>query len=171
MSFPKDDEYSIHQGSGCVNLDYFYIHQFVQNEEVVLKEQASEFSTFNLNRKHILAGSLTGTIYQITTTDKADKEGDELLAYFKADEHGDFKFYKKPADPDIPFVPSKTTLDLAEGEVKLAWDFSKKPEGKHICKGPQGCQCDGDWDKEICTMRIRIVMNYEYNAEAGKKET
>lgn len=80
--FPKDDANSIQQGSGTADLNFWYSHQFVQNEEVKAEISFTENRRYQLGHKHLLEGTLVGSVYannQCVQTFVVNSEGEAKL--------------------------------------------------------------------------------------------
>jgi hypothetical protein len=106
--FPGDDANSLMQkADGTANLDIFYSHQFVQNERLV-DAGGDTTSTFTLERGPILAGTITGTIY----------DGATAVYTFNFSAGGAFN--KTEIGSPSPTV-SAGSIDLTSGELTLTW--------------------------------------------------
>lgn len=107
--FPGDDANSLMQkADGTANLDIFYSHQFVQNERLV-DAGGDTTSTFTLERGPILAGTITGTIY----------DGATAVYTFNFSAGGAFN--KTEIASPSPAVTGGS-IDLTSGELTLTWD-------------------------------------------------
>jgi len=107
--FPGDDANSLMQkADGTANLDIFYSHQFVQNERLV-DAGGDTTSTFTLERGPILAGTITGTIY----------DGATAVYTFNFSAGGAFN--KTEIGSPSPVV-TNGSIDLTSGELTLTWD-------------------------------------------------
>ena len=106
--FPGDDANSLMQkADGTANLDIFYSHQFVQNERLV-DAGGDTTSAFTLERGPILAGTITGTIY----------DGATAVYTFNFSAGGAFN-KTEIGSPD-PTVDAGS-IDLTSGELTLTW--------------------------------------------------
>ena len=107
--FPGDDANSLMQkADGTANLDIFYSHQFVQNERLV-DAGGDTTSNFTLERGPILAGTITGTIY----------DGATAVYTFNFSAGGTFN--KTEIGSPSPAV-SAGSIDLTTGALTLTWD-------------------------------------------------
>jgi len=116
--FPGDDANSLMQrADGTANLDIFYSHQFVQNENHT-DAGGDVTSTFTLERTPILAGTVTGTIYD-------DSVG--AIQTFNISASGVFNL----VDIGTP-SPKATagTIGLTNGVITLTWNSD--PGANHI---------------------------------------
>lgn len=109
--FPGDDVNSLMQkADGTANLDIFYSHQFVQNETQT-DAGGDVTSNFTLEHTPILAGTMTGTIY----------DGATAIQTFSVSSSGSFTF----ADAVSPAAATKVTagaITLSNGELVLTWN-------------------------------------------------
>jgi len=107
--FPGDDANSLMQkADGTANLDIFYSHQFVQNERLV-DAGGDTTSNFTLERGPILAGTITGTIY----------DGATAVYTFNFSAGGAFN--KTEIGSPSPAVTGGS-IDLTSGALTLTWD-------------------------------------------------
>ncbi len=107
--FPGDDANSLMQkADGTANLDIFYSHQFVQNERLV-DAGGDTTSNFTLERGPILAGTITGTIY----------DGATAVYTFNFSAGGTFN--KTEIGSPSPVV-TNGSIDLTTGALTLTWD-------------------------------------------------
>jgi hypothetical protein len=110
--FPGDDVNSLQQlASGDANLDIFYSSQFVQNETTTTDAGADLTSVYApLEHTPILAGTMTGTIFDGTTA----------VSTFAVDENGAFTM-TTIGTPDYTPVAAGSSVDLTTGEVVVVW--------------------------------------------------
>ena len=106
--FPNDDANSLQQlASGDANLSVYYSHQFVENE-TQSDAGGDTASAFVLEHTPVLAGTMTGTIY----------DGATAVQTFVVDQSGSFTF----TDIGTPSPKvSAGSLDLTTGEIDLTW--------------------------------------------------
>lgn len=107
--FPTDDALSLQQlASGDANLDIFYSHQFVANETQTNAGGNGGIEVYNFEHTPILAGTMTGNIFDGTT----------LVYTFVVSQTGVFTFTAVGA-------PSPTVtagvLNLVTGTMTLTW--------------------------------------------------
>jgi hypothetical protein len=109
--FPADDANSLMQtADGTANLDIFYTHQFVQNESTTTDAGTSTTSVYApLEHTPILAGTVTGTIYQ----------GAVAVQTFVLSSSGSFTFTNVGAP--ATYVTAGN-LNLNTGEMTLTWN-------------------------------------------------
>jgi len=107
--FPSDDAASMQQlASGDGNLETFYSHQFVQNETSSTEAAGVNVTYDALEHTPILAGTMTGTVY----------DGGTAVQTFVVDESGNFTF----TDIGTPATSvSSATLDLVTGVIAATW--------------------------------------------------
>ena len=106
--FPGDDANSLMQkADGTANLDIFYSHQFVQNETQT-DAGGDTTSSFTLERTPILAGTMTGTIYDGTTA----------VQTFSVSSSGTFTF---TAIGSPTYSASAGSINLTSGVLTLTW--------------------------------------------------
>ena len=119
--FPKDDEYS--KVAGCcgdfpcncsTNLDIFYPHQFVRNEEVANAKNGI-VCRHKLEHTPVLKNCTVGTVYydQIPLCIFHDKEGVLVFKELKAKE--------QHPDKDFPSLVSGS-IAFEDGVISLTWD-------------------------------------------------
>jgi len=107
--FPGDDANSLMQkADGTANLDIFYSHQFVQNETRT-DAGGDTTSSFTLEHTPILAGTITGTIY----------DGASAIKTFSVSSSGTFTFANVSGTPS-PDV-SAGSINLTTGVLTLTW--------------------------------------------------
>lgn len=158
--FPSDDATSLQQlASGDGNLEIFYTHQFVQNETSSTDAGGDTTSTFApLEHTPILAGTLTGTVYDGTTA----------IQTFVVSEAGTFTFANVGSAPS----PAATagSIDLVTGEMTLTWDAD--PGENHVVVSYEyNMECNQDLpevnlvveSEEIAakTRKLKAVWSYE----------
>jgi len=155
--FPGDDANSLQQlASGDANLSVFYSHQFVQNET---QEDAGGDTTSTVTVEHtpVLAGTMTGTVYDGTTA----------VQTFAVAQNGSFTFV------DIGTPTNKATagsLDLTTGEVELTWN-NDPGANKVVVSYEYNMECNQDLpeinlvveSEEIAakTRKLKAVWSYE----------
>lgn len=108
--FPSDDAASMQQlASGDGNLETFYSHQFVQNETSSTEAAGVNVTYDALEHTPILAGTMTGTVYDAGTA----------VQTFVVDESGNFTF----TDIGTPATSvASATLDLVTGVIAAVWN-------------------------------------------------
>lgn len=157
--FPSDDATSLQQlASGDANLDIYYTHQFVQNETSSTDAGGDVTSVYApLEHTPVLAGTLTGTVYDGTTA----------VQTFVVSEAGTFTF----TDIGAPATKATAgTLDEVTGEVTLTW--SGDPGANHIVTSYEyNMECNQDLpevnlvveSEEIVakTRKLKAVWSYE----------
>jgi hypothetical protein len=117
--FPGDDVNSLQQfASGDANLDIYYSSQFIQNETSSTDAGGDTTSVFSpLEHTPVLAGTVTGTIYDGTTA----------IQTFTVAQSGTFTF--SSIGSPSPTVTAGT-LNVTTGEMTLTW--SADPGANHI---------------------------------------
>lgn len=107
--FPTDDANSLQQlASGDANLSVYYSHQFVENETQT-DAGGDVTSVFTLEHTPVLAGTMTGTVYNgATVTDT-----------FVVSQSGVFTF--TTVDHGSQYATAGN-LDLTSGELTLTWN-------------------------------------------------
>jgi len=158
--FPSDDATSLQQlASGDANLEIFYTHQFVQNETTSTDAGGDVTSTFApLEHTPILAGTLTGTIY----------DGTVAVQTFVVNEAGTFTLANVGSAPS-PAVTGGS-IDLVTGEMTLTWDAD--PGANHaVVSYEYNMECNQDLpevnlvveSEEIAakTRKLKAVWSYE----------
>ena len=158
--YPSDDSTSLQQlASGDGNLDIYYTSQFVQNETSSTDAGGDTVSTFAaLEHTPVIAGTVTGTIYDGTTA----------IQTFVVAEAGTFTFTNVGAAP-TPSVTSGS-VDLVTGEVTLTW--SGDPGANHFVTSYEyNMECNQDLpevnlvieSEEIAakTRKLKAVWSYE----------
>jgi len=110
--YPDDDVNTLQQlASGDANLDIYYSHQFIQNETSSQDDGLDMVSVYApLEHTPILAGSMTGTVFDGTTA----------VATFGVGENGAFTF-TTIGSPDYTPVATGSSMDLTTGEVVVQW--------------------------------------------------
>lgn len=155
--FPGDDANSLMQkADGTANLDIFYSHQFVQNERLA-DAGGDTTSTFTLERGPILAGTITGTIY----------DGATAVYTFNFSAGGTFN--KTDIGTPSPTV-SAGSIDLTSGELTLTW--SADPGANSVVMSYESnLECNQDLpeinlvveseDITAKTRKLKAVWSYE----------
>lgn len=157
--FPGDDANSLMQrADGTANLDIFYSHQFVQNESQT-DAGGDVTSTFSLERTPILAGTVTGTIYD-------DSVG--AIQTFNISASGVFNL----VDIGSPAAVRATvgTIGLTNGVITLTWNSD--PGANHIVASYESnLECNQDLpeinlvveseDITAKTRKLKAVWSYE----------
>lgn len=107
--FPVDDEFSLQQGSPCEgNLDIYYAHQYVEDEEPVWEQwdQHEDYEVSKLTKTNILVGSVTinyeGEYYNDDSRGYITKGGKTLAMI----NHKSGKMSRKKTDDSTEFVVS-----------------------------------------------------------------
>lgn len=110
--FPADDANSLMQlADGTANLDIFYSSQFVQNEVSNVDAGAGTTVTFDpVEHTPILAGTVTGTVYDGTTA----------IQTFVVSSAGSFTF--TPIGALAATHVTAGSIDLGSGEITLTWN-------------------------------------------------
>jgi hypothetical protein len=155
--FPGDDANSLQQlASGDANLSVYYSHQLVENET---QENAGGGTSVVHSLEHtpILAGTMTGTIY----------DGTVAVQNFVVDQNGSFTF------TDIGTPNPKVTsgsVDLTLGEVSLTWG-ADPGANKVVVSYEYNMECNQDLpevnlvveSEEIAakTRKLKAVWSYE----------
>ncbi len=107
--FPTDDEYSLQEivgGTAPKDLNIFYAHQFVQDEEIVNEQTGSECH-YRLGNKKVVPMTVVGTVYHL----------DNKVQSFLPLTEGTFGFTSYPySGPKV--VSAKMNGDL----LTLTWD-------------------------------------------------
>jgi hypothetical protein len=155
--FPADDVNSLQQlASGDANLSVYYSHQFVENETQV-DAGGDTTSTYVVEHTPVLAGTVTGTVY----------DGATAVQTFVVSESGSFVF------TDIGAPSPKVTggsVDLTTGEFNLEWD-ADPGENKIVLSYEYNMECNQDLpevnlvveSEEIAakTRKLKAVWSYE----------
>jgi len=155
--FPGDDANSLMQkADGTANLDIFYSHQFVQNERLV-DAGGDTTSNFTLERGPILAGTITGTIY----------DGATAVYTFNFSAGGTFN--KTEIGSPSPTVTTGT-IDLTSGELTLTW-ASDPGANSVVMSYESNLECNQDLpeinlvveseDITAKTRKLKAVWSYE----------
>jgi hypothetical protein len=157
--FPTDDVNSLQQlADGTANLDVYYSSQFVQNETTSTDGGDDTTSTFSpLEHTPILAGTITGTVYDGTTA----------IQTFVVSTSGTFTF------TDIGSPSPKATagsIDLTTGEFTLTWN-SAPGDNYCVLSYEYNLECNQDLpeinlvieSEEIAakTRKLKAVWSYE----------
>ncbi len=155
--FPGDDANSLMQkADGTANLDIFYSHQFVQNETQT-DAGGDVTSTFTLEHTPILAGTMTGTVY----------DGATAVYTFVVSASGTFTF--TAIGSPSPTV-SAGSIDLTSGELTLTW--SGDPSANSVVVSYEAnLECNQDLpeinlvveseDITAKTRKLKAVWSYE----------
>ena len=158
--FPSDDANSLQQlADGTANLDIFYSSQFVQNEVSSTDDGADATSTFNpLEHTPVLAGTITGTIYDGTTA----------IQTFSVNSSGTFVF--SDIGTPSPKVNAASVVTTT-GEITMTWTGGN-PGANHIVLSYEyNMECNQDLpevnlvieSEEIAakTRKLKAVWSYE----------
>lgn len=163
--YPSDDAVSLQQlASGDGNLDIFYTHQFIQNEVSTTNPGGSNnwVSTYGqLEHTPVLAGTLTGTVY----------DGSTAIQTFVVASNGTFTF-TDIGTPAIKAQASGSSVDLNTGEVTLQWNNGGDPGANHVVVSYEyNMECNADLpevnlvieSEEIAakTRKLKAVWSYE----------
>lgn len=161
--YPSDDAASLQQlASGDGNLDIYYTHQFIQNEVSSTHPGGSSVSATYAPLEHtpVLAGTLTGTVYDGTTA----------IQTFVVSSSGTFTF------TDIGTVTVKaqssgSSVDLTTGEVVLKWTGGDPGDNHFVTSYEYNLECNQDLpevnlvveSEEIAakTRKLKAVWSYE----------
>lgn len=159
--YPSDDSTSLQQlASGDGNLEIFYTHQFIQNETSTTDVGGDTSSIFApLEHTPVLAGTMTGTVYDGTTA----------IQTFVVAASGTFTF-TDIGSPSPKAQASGSSLDLVTGELVLAW--TADPGANHIVVSYEyNMECNQDLpevnlvveSEEIAakTRKLKAVWSYE----------
>lgn len=157
--FPGDDANSLMQtADGTANLDIFYTHQFVQNETTTTDAGTSTSSSYApLEHTPILAGTVTGTIYDGTTA----------VQTFVVSSSGTFTFTSIGAPTT---TVTAATLNLNTGEMTFTWSGAPGPNNA-VVSYEYNMECQQDLpeinlvieSEEIAakTRKLKAVWSYE----------
>jgi hypothetical protein len=157
--YPGDDTSSMMQlADGTPNLDIFYTHQFVQNETTSTDVGGDTSATYQpLEKTPILAGTMTGTIYDGTTA----------VQTFTVSSAGTFTF-STIGSPSI--TVSSGTLNLTTGELTFTWSADPGPNHA-VVSYEYNMECQQDLpeinlvieSEEIAakTRKLKAVWSYE----------
>lgn len=108
--FPTDDSLSLQQlADGTANLDIFFSHQFV-SQETQTNAGGGTSLTYGLEKTPVLAGTITGSIY----------DGSTLIQTFVISQAGVFTFTTVGVPPGG--VATAGSIDLVTGVITLTWD-------------------------------------------------
>jgi len=155
--FPTDDANSLQQlASGDANLSVYYSHQFVENE-TQSDAGGDTTSSFVLEHTPVLAGTMTGTIY----------DGATAVQTFVVAQSGSFTF----TDIGTPSPKvSAGSLDLTTGELDLTWG-SDPGANSVVVSYEYNMECNQDLpevnlvveSEEIAakTRKLKAVWSYE----------
>lgn len=157
--FPGDDQNSLMQDvAGNALLNRWYTHQYVENETTTTDDGADTSATYGvLEKTPILAGTVTGTIY----------DGSTAVQTFIVASSGTFTF------TDIGSPTYKVTagsLNLNTGELNFTWNTA--PGANHaVISYEYNMECQGDLpeinlvieSEEIAakTRKLKAVWSYE----------
>lgn len=157
--YPSDDTTSLQQlASGDGNLDIYYTHQFVQNETSSTDAGGHTTSTYApLEHTPILAGTMTGTVYNASTA----------VQTFVVAESGTFTF-TNIGSPTA--YCTSGTLDLVTGELTLTWNTTNSANYA-VVSYEYNMECNADLpevnlvveSEEIAakTRKLKAVWSYE----------
>lgn len=159
QGFPGDDANSLMQrADGTANLDIFYSSQFVQNETTNTDAGAGTAVTYDpLEHTPVLAGTVTGTVYDGTTA----------VQTFVVSASGTFTFN---AIGSPAAFATGGSIDLTTGEVSLTWNSA--PGDNHVVLSYEyNMECNQDLpeinlvveSEEIAakTRKLKAVWSYE----------
>jgi len=160
--FPGDDANSLQQlASGDGNLDIFYSHQFIQNETSSTDAGGDTLSVFSpLEHTPVLAGTITGTIYDGTTA----------VYTFTVSESGNSTVVAIGSPAVTITGGNPVTVNLTTGEVTVTWDAD--PGANHVVMSYEyNMECNQDLpeinlvieSEEIAakTRKLKAVWSYE----------
>jgi len=160
--FPGDDANSLQQlASGDGNLDIFYSHQFIQNETSSTDAGGDTLSVFSpLEHTPVLAGTITGTIYDGTTA----------VYTFTVSENGNSTVVAIGSPAVTITGGNPVTVNLTTGEVTVTWDAD--PGANHVVMSYEyNMECNQDLpeinlvieSEEIAakTRKLKAVWSYE----------
>lgn len=160
--YPNDDSTSLQQlASGDGNLDIYYTHQFVQNETTSTDAGGDTQSVYApLEHTPILAGTITGTLYNSTTA----------VQTFVVGENGTFTF-TDIGTPSVKGQASGSSVDLTTGEVVIAWTGGNASSNYAIISYEYNMECNQDLpevnlvveSEEIAakTRKLKAMWSYE----------
>ncbi len=163
--FPSDEAVSLQQlASGDANLDIYYTSQFIQNETSSTNPGGANnwTSTYApLEHTPVLAGTLTGTVYDGTTA----------IQTFVVSSSGTFTF-TDIGTPTIKAQASGSSVDLNTGEVVLQWNSGGDPgENSIVVSYEYNMECNQDLpevnlvveseDIVAKTRKLKAVWSYE----------
>jgi hypothetical protein len=157
--FPADDVNSLQQlADGTANLDIWYSHQFVQNETSSTDNGVVTTSVYApFEHTPVLAGTVTGTVYQGTTA----------VQTFVVSSAGTFNFTSIGSPATFATAGS---LNLTTGEMTLTWNAA--PGANHaVMSYEYNMECQQDLpeinlvveSEEIAakTRKLKAVWSYE----------
>lgn len=163
--YPSDDAASMQQlASGDGNLDIYYTSQFIQNETSSTNAGGSNnlVATYApLEHTPVLAGTVTGTVYDGTTA----------IQTFVVSSAGTFAF-TDIGSPTIKAISAGSSIDLVTGEVTLQWNAGGDPGDNHMVLNYEyNMECNQDLpevnlvieSEEIVakTRKLKAVWSYE----------
>jgi hypothetical protein len=161
--YPSDDAASLQQlASGDGNLDIYYAHQFVQNEASSTHPGGSSVSAAYAPLEHtpVLAGTLTGTVY----------DGSTAIQTFVVSSSGTFTF-TDIGTPTVKAQSSGSSVDLTTGEVVLKWTGGDPGDNHFVTSYEYNLECNQDLpevnlvieSEEIAakTRKLKAVWSYE----------
>jgi hypothetical protein len=161
--YPTDDAVSLQQlASGDGNLDIYYTHQFIQNETSSTHPGGSSIAAIYAPLEHtpVLAGTLTGTVY----------DGSTAIQTFVVSSSGTFTF------TDIGTVTVKaqasgSSVDLNTGEITLQWTGGDPGDNHFVTSYEYNMECNSDLpevnlvveNEEIVakTRKLKAVWSFE----------
>lgn len=157
--YPGDDANSLMQlASGDGNLDIFYTSQFIQNETTSTDVGGDTVAVYApMEHTPILAGTMTGTVFQGTTA----------IQTFVVAESGTFSFTSIGAPAQ---TATSGTLDLTTGEFTMT--YTSDPSATHLVVSYEyNMECNQDLpevnlvieSEEIAakTRKLKAVWSYE----------
>jgi len=156
--FPGDDANSLMQrADGTANLSIFYSHQFVQNESQEVAQGTT--STFNLEHTPVLAGTVTGTIY------------DNNVAVYTFTVASDGSLVLSAIGSPSPTVQTSSELVYSSGVLTLNWSGTTDGAVKVVVSYEYNMECNQDLpevnlvieSQEIAavTRKLKAVWSYE----------
>lgn len=157
--FPTDDVNSLQQlADGTANLSVYYSSQFVENETTNTDPGAILVSAYApLEHTPVLAGTLTGTVY----------DGSTAVQTFTVDTSGTFTF---TALGGFGTLATSGTLNLVTGEVTVTWNNAPGPN--HLVVNYEyNMECNQDLPEvnmaiedeaiQAKTRKLKAVWSYE----------
>lgn len=161
--YPSDDAASMQQrASGDGNLSIYYTSQFVQNESSSTHPGGSSVSASYAPLEHtpVLAGTLTGTVY----------DGSTAIQTFVVSSAGSFTF-TDIGSPTVKAQSSGSSVDLTTGAVVLKWTGGDPGENHYVASYEYNMECNSDLpevnlvveSEEVAakTRKLKAVWSYE----------
>lgn len=157
--YPGDDANTLMQkADGTANLDIWYSHQFVQNEVTSTDNGGDTSATYApLEKTPILAGTVTGTVY----------DGSTAVQTFVVSSAGTFTF-TSIGSPSITVTAG--SLNLTTGELTFTWSADPGPNHA-VVSYEYNLECQQDLpeinlvieSEEIAakTRKLKAVWSYE----------